>query len=103
VEPLITQVSNWLFNNDTGDNISKQEFFIVPRTEHVNDKKFLLVFNCLVKKYVWDCKLSYTVPNNDKLKVFIISELRRIFKLDKKFEKIFENCTFYRNLIGDLG
>jgi hypothetical protein len=103
VEPVINFIFRWVYNNELDDNISRQDYFIVPKTENEYDSKFLIVFNALIKKYIWECKLRHTVPQNDKIKLFILGEIRKFCKLNSKFEKNFERSSFHRNIINELG
>jgi hypothetical protein len=98
VEPLIKGLYNWLHNTVGVEHVSRQDFFIVPNAENSNDVKLLLVINVLIKKYIWDCKLRFTVPVLEDMKAVIISELKRMLRLDNKLLKKFEKCTFHRNL-----
>ncbi len=98
VEPLIKGLYNWLHNTVGVEHVSRQDFFIVPNTENSNDVKLLLVVYVLIKKYIWDCKLRFTVPVLEDMKAVIISELKRMLRLDSKLLKKFEKCTFHRNL-----
>jgi hypothetical protein len=98
VKPVIKGLYNWLYNTVGIEHVSRQDFFVVPNVDNSNDAKLLQVINVLIKKYIWDCKLRFTVPEIVDLKAVIISELKRMLRLDNKLLKKFERCTFHRNI-----
>jgi hypothetical protein len=56
VEATLKNFSNWLWNTINIEHISRQEFFVLPNTGNQTDDKVLIIINCIVKKYIWDCK-----------------------------------------------
>jgi hypothetical protein len=103
VEPVLKNIYNWLYSTIEQDHMSRQDFFVVPNTENNNNKKFLVIFNCLVKKYIWDCKLRYVIPNVNALKAYLVRELKVNFRLNRQYESTFEKSEFFANIMHELG
>ncbi len=95
VEPIVEEIYRWIYNEVEGNFISRQDFFGVPKRENINDNKFLLVYNILVKKYFWDCKLRLTRPNTNDLRSFLIRNINLYGKVSNKFMNIIVRSSFY--------
>jgi hypothetical protein len=98
VEPIVEEIYRWIYNDAEGHLISRQDFFGVPKRENINDNKFLLVYNILVKKYFWDCKLRLTIPNTNDLRNFLTRNLNLYVKVSNKFMNIIVRSSFYIRL-----
>jgi hypothetical protein len=100
-------VSENLLNNFfrvcLGTEVTRQDFFTVAIRENINEGKILTLVCLLIKKFVWDCKLSETLPDNEHLKNYIIFELKTICKIKKELKlalissglkaEFINNCT----------
>ncbi len=61
-EPVVLGILSW-FVDATFRNITRQNFFGVVNME-TNHKNILMQLVCaLIKKYIWDCKLRFSLPN----------------------------------------
>jgi len=63
VEVLLVQFFTWFFNNDTPRYLNRNEFFTGFNMDNELKNKILDITCAIVKKYIWDCKLRFTVPN----------------------------------------
>jgi len=79
VEHVLEQFYGWLINEGTPLQISRKEYF--QGFDHdCNSKKIVMdLCNIIVKKYIWDCKLRFTLPEFSSLKSTFISEYSLIY------------------------
>jgi hypothetical protein len=54
----------------------------------------MFLLSMLVKKYIWDCKQRFTLPNMENAKSFIREEVKIMCCCSKKAKKIFLNADF---------
>jgi hypothetical protein len=59
-----------------------------------NDALFLL--SMLVKKYIWDCKQRFTLPQIEHAKSFVREEVKIMCFCSKEVKKIFLNADLKR-------
>jgi len=76
VELLLKIFYTWIFNSDVDRFVTKSEFFVGFNLNNDFVNKTLHIINLLVKKFIWDCKLRFTIPTSETLKRTIINELR---------------------------
>jgi len=77
VEGIITDLYTWIFNSNERRDITRTEFFVGFNTGNIWSDQLLLLINLLVKKFIWDCKLRFSLPKSEDLKNTVISELKR--------------------------
>jgi hypothetical protein len=88
-ENFVESIFSWILGEVA--NISRQEFFVnFNRTDHrKNDALFLL--SMLIKKFMWDSKQRFVLPNIDHAKIYIKEEVKIMSYCSKKAKKIFSN------------
>jgi hypothetical protein len=101
VEPVIKTFYNWLWNTLDVEHVSRQEFFVTPNTGNLVDDKVLIIVNCIVKKYIWDCKQKHCIPNFPDLRTVVIGHIQTYQRLDKKFAGNLMRASFYANIIQE--
>jgi hypothetical protein len=101
VEPTLKTFYNWLWNTLDIEHISRQEFFVTPNTGNLVDDKVLIIINCIVKKYIWDCKQKHCTPNFLDLKTVVTGHIQTYQRLDKKFAGNLMRASFYANIIQE--
>jgi hypothetical protein len=75
-ENFIDEIFSWFLGKRA--NITRQEFFVTfNRTDHRKNEP-LFIFAGLVKKYIWDCKQRFSLPNLENAKTILLEELKVI-------------------------
>jgi len=87
VEELISEFYTWVFNSNERRHLTRTEYFVGFNTGNMWSDQVLHVVNLLVKKYIWDSKLRFTIPKTEDLKKSVISELERIVTQNKSFRE----------------
>jgi hypothetical protein len=88
-ERFIESVFSWVLGEPI--NISRQEFFVhFNRPDHRKNEALFLI-SALVKKYIWDCKQRYTLPNLNHAKIFLREEIKIIRFCSSDANVIFQN------------
>jgi len=77
-ESVLIPFYRWVLRNH--DWLRTNDYFIGFNFTCNNKIKVLDLINILTKKYIWDCKLRYNVPNLDELKVQTINSYRFAYK-----------------------
>jgi hypothetical protein len=89
-EPIVLGLQRWAINNDQQyQNISRKNFFGVYN-----------IVAALIKKYIWDCKTRFAIPDLDSGKDFIRYEMDRITSQSSKINKAYFASDL--NFIGDF-
>jgi hypothetical protein len=89
-ENFIESIFSWILGERA--NISRQEFFVnFNRHDHKKNEALFLI-SMLIKKFMWDCKQRFTIPNLEHAKVFIKEEIKIMCYCSKKAKKIFSNA-----------
>jgi hypothetical protein len=85
----VEEIFSWILGAPA--NITRQEFFVsFNRPDHrKNEALFLL--SALVKKYMWDCKQRFSLPNLQNAKNFLREELKIISYCSGKARQMFLN------------
>jgi hypothetical protein len=90
-ENFIEGIFSWILGERA--NISRQEFFVnFNRHDHKKNEALFLI-SMLTKKFMWDCKQRFTIPNLEQAKVFIREEIKIMCYCSKKAKKIFLNAN----------
>ena len=76
VETLLSQFYTWIFNHQR--HINRSEYFIGFEMEDNNKKEILNIVNCIAKRYIWECKLRFTLPCINGLKIFFVGEYNAV-------------------------
>jgi hypothetical protein len=91
-EPVVLGILSWFVNNENiFGRITRQSFVDTFNTES-NCKNILVC--ALIKKYIWDCKLRFSLPNLECGKDFLKTELDRIICQSTKMRKAYEASEF---------
>jgi hypothetical protein len=86
-ENVLLEFYSWVFS--TVRPVSRTEFFVGFDTGNDKKNKTLNVVNILVKKFIWDSKLRFTLPTTEHLKLSVISELKRISSINPVMRETF--------------
>jgi len=78
-------------------NLSAKEFFQGFDFE-CNNKKFVLdICNILAKKYIWDCKLRFSIPSLINLKNNFMSDFSNLYKNSRLVRESTNKSHFFEN------
>jgi hypothetical protein len=94
-------VINNFFLGYLGTDITRQEYFTIGDRENASQNNALQLICLLVKKFIWDCKLSESLPDPDFLKNFVKFELRAICKIKREVSKTIASCGLNQDFIND--
>jgi hypothetical protein len=97
-EKIIEEFYRWLRNREIGYMPTRSEFFCNFELECSKQEKTLLIVNLIVKKYIWDCKLRFTVPNTNALKNIFINEINLIIRQSPTMKKTMEQSAVFANI-----
>lgn len=87
-EPVVLGTLRWLINNDQQfEAFSRANFFGISNTNNESRNLILQLCTNLIKKYIWDCKTRFSMPNLELCKDFIKEETARIFSHNLKIRK----------------
>jgi hypothetical protein len=88
IEELLNDFFVW-FTSDPNFSFTRQEFFVGFNREGFNGEKneILTLASQLVKKFIWDSKQRFCVPNLEHMKLNIKLELESLSKTQRKFLK----------------
>ena len=78
VELLLTQIYTWIFDSDVPISLSRTEYFVGFKFPNEHKNRSLHVINLIVKKFIWDCKLRFTIPEFNSSRIYITGEVNRI-------------------------
>jgi hypothetical protein len=94
-EPVFLGIPSWFVNNENKFRlISRHNFFGTFNMES-NCKNILMQVVCaLFKKYIWDCKLRFCLPNLACGKDFLKEELDRIICQSSKMRKAYDSSDY---------
>ena len=96
IENTIQEFYVWIFNEDRF--VNHTEFFVGFSTECEKKNNVLHIVNLLVKKFIWDCKLRFTVPSYMYLKKFVISELNNISNTSPKMKNLYIQSALFDHI-----
>jgi hypothetical protein len=94
-EPVVLGLLSWFVDNDAFfRNITRQNFFGVFNMESNHGNIIMQLVCALIKKYIWDCKLRFSLPNLGCGKEFLKIELDRIICQSTKIQKAYNASEF---------
>jgi hypothetical protein len=94
-EPVVLGILSWFMENENDfRRISRQNYFGTFHMESTAKNVVLQLVCALIKKYIWDCKLRFSLPNLDCGKDFLKNELDRIFCQSTKMFKAYVSSEF---------
>ena len=94
---MLTNFFAWLMIGGIEQHISSRNYFQGFNMNCTNKNSVMDLITVIVKKYIWDCKQRFTVPNLDSLKIVFLSEYSHLMRDSQKVRnfthksKIFEN------------
>jgi hypothetical protein len=88
-ESFIENIFSWILGERA--NISRQEFFVNFNRPNHKKNEALFLISMLVKKFMWDSKQRFSLPNIENAKIFIKEEVKIMCYCSKKARKIFLN------------
>jgi len=97
VERILVPFFTWIFNSNNVRYISRQEYFQGFSTDCSNKNKVLDLVLIIFKKYIWDCKLRFTLPNLAGLKNHFISVYTNICSISRKVRDFTDKSAIFEN------
>jgi hypothetical protein len=88
-ERFVEQIFTWILGEPA--NITRQEFFVSFNRPDHRKNETLLIFSTLIKKYIWDCKQRFSLPNFENAKTYLREELKIINFSSSKAKRIILN------------
>ena len=82
-------IFSWILREPA--NITRQEFFVGFNRQNHRNNDALFIVSALLKKYLWDCKLRFTLPNLERGKIFITEQIKILKFVSGKSKQIFLN------------
>jgi hypothetical protein len=100
-EPIVLGLQRWAIENEQQfQTVSRKNFFGVYNTENTYKNVILQIVAALIKKYIWDCKTRFSLPDLESGKDFIRYEMDRIISQSSKIYKAYFASDL--NFIGDF-
>jgi hypothetical protein len=100
-EPVVLELQRWAINNDPLFNsINRKNFFGVYNMENKNNNIIMQIVAALIKKFIWDCKVRFSVLDLECGKDFIRYKMDRIISQCNKINKVYRASDF--TFIGDF-
>jgi len=93
VATLIDSIFSWLLGEPV--ILSRQDYFVSFNRQQHRKNNALNLVSMLVKKFIWDCKLRFTLLSLSKCKVFIFEEVQILRHVSIKARKVFENADLF--------
>ena len=88
-EQFVESIFSWVLGEPA--NVSRQEFFVhFNRPDHRKNEA-LFIISALIKKYIWDCKQRFTIPNLVNAKTYLREEIKIIRHCSLDANTIFQN------------
>jgi hypothetical protein len=86
IEDFLNDFFVW-FTNDQNFSFTRQEFFVGFNREEFNNEKneILTLASHIVKKFIWDSKQRFCIPNNQHMRLHFELEFESIAKINRKF------------------
>ena len=98
VENVVLSVMSDLIDNE-GDFMAynRSTYFSVPSYDNTAKNTVILVYQSLLKKYIWDCKLRKTLPNVPNAKNYCRQTISVATRCSKFFRLNVENSGLNLN------
>jgi hypothetical protein len=88
-ERFVEQIFTWILGEPA--NITRQEFFVSFNRPDHRKNETLFIFCALIKKYIWDCKQRFSLPNLQNAKVYLRKEIKIINFCSRKAKRTILN------------
>jgi len=99
VENMLVNFFEWLRIRDFDQQISPRNYFQGFNMNCENKNRVMDLITVIVKKYIWDCKQRFTVPNLDSLKLIFVSEYSHLMRDSQKVRKFTHKSKIFENHI----
>ena len=86
-ETCITNFYTWIFGTDRPRFVNRREFFAGFNLGCSHKNKILDIVGALFKKFIWDCKLRFNIPNSNDANNFFISEFNCIVRVNRSIRE----------------
>ena len=91
VEPLNESFFSWVLGEP---NIPRRsEVFGYFKMPNIENNTILFIVTKILQKYIWDCKLRKTLPNQADVRLIVMDEFKILKKVSQKFNMMLELCT----------
>jgi hypothetical protein len=96
IEDFLTDFFVW-FTNDHNFSFTRQEFFVGFNRDGFNSEKneILTLASHMVKKFIWDSKQRFCIPNIQHMRLHIKLEFESIAKINRKFQNKLRDSGFF--------
>ena len=88
-EIFIERIFSWILG--TAANVSRQEFFVNFSRADTTKNETLFIISMLLKKFMWDCKQRFCLPNIQNAKSFIREEIKIMTSCSSKARTVIFN------------
>jgi exonuclease III len=88
-ERFVEEIFSWILGAPA--NVTRQEFFVSFNRPDHRKNEVLFLLSALVKKYMWDCKQRFSLPNIQNAKIFLREEMKIITFCSGKARQMFLN------------
>jgi len=95
-ERFVEEAFTWVLGEPA--NISRQEFFVHFNRADNRKNEALFYISALLKKYMWDCKQRFTLPNIQNVKTYLRDEIKIICFCSAKANTVFQNSGLLLNM-----
>jgi hypothetical protein len=94
-EPVVLGILAWFVNNDIEyERISRQNYFGTFNTDSISKNILMQLVCALIKKYIWDCKQRFCLPDLECGKDFLKEEMDRIIGQSTKIRKAYDSSEY---------
>ena len=91
VEPLNESFFSWVLGEH---NIPRRsEILGYFKMYNTANNTILFIVTKILQKYIWDCKLRKTLPNQADVRLNALDEFKILKKVSQKFNMLLELCT----------
>jgi hypothetical protein len=94
VENLLNNFFAWILN-ERNYEITRREYFIGFNSQNIKKNLILDIVSLVIKKYVWECKTRFCIPNTDNAKDFFLSEFRKFKAYSAKFSVLLRESDLF--------
>jgi len=97
VENMLIDFFSWLSITGVNHHISPRDFFQGFELNCVNKNRVLDLITIIVKKYIWDCKVRFTVPRLDHLKNTFLAEYSHLMRDNRTVREFTQKSRIFNN------
>jgi len=97
IENMLTNFFAWLMIDGIEQHLSSRNYFQGFNMNCTNKNMVMDLITVIAKKYIWDCKQRFTVPNLDSLKIVFLSEYSHLMRDSQKVRKFTHKSKIFDN------